>query len=74
MSQIGLVWPKALVHVGKCSQINYVNDKFDEKLREYFHKFESMPDMFFAEKPQPDGTELIVLKGKFKIEPQGITG
>lgn len=71
---VDIAWPKALARIGHCSQLNYLSDKFDGKLREYFHKFKKPPEVFVADKPQPDGSELIILKGKFKIKSVGITG
>lgn len=66
--------PKALVQIGSCSQINYISDKFDEKIREYFHEFESEVLLFADVEAQPDGSWLLLLKGNFKVKPEGITG
>jgi len=74
LTAISLDWPKALVQVGICTQVNYVNDKHDGKVREYFHKFDKPPLVFFGDKAQEDGSEMIVIVGKFKIKPEGIIG
>jgi len=66
--------PKALTHLGECSQVNYINDKFDGKFREYFHEFENKPQLFAADRPQPNGSQMLLIIGKFKIKKEGITG
>ena len=66
--------PKALTHLGECSQVNYINDKFDGKLREYYHEFKNRPQLFASDRPQPDGSEMLLIIGKFKIRKEGITG
>jgi hypothetical protein len=63
-----------LVGIGDAAQINYVSDKFDGEVREYFHKFGPGVEVFAADQPQPDGRELLVIIGKFKIKPEGIVG
>lgn len=72
--RVNIKMPRALASLGHCSQVNYVNDKFDGKLREYFHQFEGPTEIFVGDSPQPDGSELIIIKGKFRIEAEGITG
>lgn len=67
-------WPRALMHVGPCAQLDYVSDKWDGKLRQYFHEFTGRCDLFAAPAAQPDGDGLLILKGKFKLKPEGITG
>lgn len=66
--------PRALIHLGECSQVNYVTDKWDEQTREYSHKFENKADLFASDRPQPDGRQMLMIIGKFKIESAGITG
>jgi len=74
IDRIRLTWPGALVNLGRCSQVNYVSDKYDGELREYFHKFEGNVEIFAADSAQADGREIIVIIGKFKIKPEGIVG
>jgi len=71
---INIDWPDALVCIGAAAQINYISDKFDGVIREYFHEFEKPAVVFVAESPQKDGSNLIIIHGKFKIKPEGITG
>lgn len=74
VKRMELDWPEALVHLGRCTQVNYSCDKHDEKLREYYHKFEGPVDIFAADAPQGDGREILVLIGNFKITKEGIEG
>ena len=74
IKKVNIIWPTALVQIGPCSQLNYVSDKFDETLREYFHKFEKLPMIFASAVKQPDGSEILIIKGRFEIKPEGITG
>jgi len=74
LKAICIDWPKAVVDFGICTQVNYVNDKHDGKVREYWHRFDKAPRVFFGDKPQKDGSEIIVIVGKFKIKNEGITG
>jgi len=69
-----ITFPKALVLIGDCAQIDYISDKFDGKLRRYFHEFDHDCQVFTGEKPQPDGSNLLIIKGRFKIKPEGIIG
>ncbi len=66
--------PKSLMQIGSCSQVNYISDKFDEKIREYFHQFTNEALLFADPKPQKDGKQVLIIIGKFKIKPEGITG
>lgn len=67
-------WPKALAHLGRCSQLNYVSDKFDGKVREYFHQFENNAQVFTADSPQRNGDRLLIIRGRFKVKDEGIIG
>lgn len=67
-------WPRALTCLGVCSQVNYVSRKHDGKLREYYHRFASGCTLYVAPKKQADGTNLLIIRGRFTIEPEGITG
>lgn len=69
-----LVVPKALVRIGAAAQIDYVSDKWDGKLRRYFHEFGKMPEIYATSKPDHDGNMMLVLVGKFKIQADGIIG
>jgi hypothetical protein len=74
LKRVFIKWPKALVHIGRLAQVNYVCDKFDGKMREYYHRFGRGCQIYTAERPQPDGTNILIIKGPFKIKPAGITG
>ena len=66
--------PKCLALIGSCAQLDYVSDKWDGKRRQYYHKFEK-PCLVLADPdPQPDGSRLIVILGKFRITERGIIG
>jgi hypothetical protein len=66
--------PQCLALIGSCAQLDYVSDKWDGKKRQYYHKFEK-PCLVMADPdPQPDGSRMIVLLGKFRINERGIIG
>lgn len=67
-------WPKALTLIGDCARVDYVCDKFDGKLRHYFHEFEGPCVLLAGADPQPDGDNLLLIKGKFKIKAEGLIG
>lgn len=67
-------WPKAFMRIGQCAQVDYISDKFDGKVRQYFHKFEKPAELFSDTKPQADGSMIMLIRGKFRIKPEGITG
>lgn len=69
-----IVWPKALVSLGFCAQIDYVTDKDDGKVRRYYHEFARGIRVFAGADSQPNGESLIVIKGKFKITEDGLVG
>jgi len=72
--KVKIEWPKALVMLGPCVRLDYHSDKFDGKPRIYFHEFEKPAAVYAAESPQPDGTNLLIIHGHFRIKPEGITG
>jgi len=74
IKMVKINWPKALMQIGGCVQINYLSDKFDGKPREYFHRFEGPAVVYTGERLQADGSCLLVIKGKFKITKEGIIG
>lgn len=67
-------FPSAWTEIGVCSQLNYVTDKWDGKVREYFHEFVNECRIFAAPNVQPSGEALLLIKGNFEIRPEGITG
>lgn len=67
-------WPKSLVMIGVCPEINYVSDKFDGVVKQYFHEFEDLPIVMIGVPRQKNGENLIIIKGKFKIKADGIVG
>jgi len=69
-----IVWPKALVLLGGCAQVDYVSDKHDRKLRQYFHEFEPGVLLLAGERPQPNGYNLLLIFGKFDITKDGLVG
>ena len=71
---IDIDWPKALVCLGACPQVDYISDKFDGVVRHYYHEFEEPCQVFAGESPQKDGSNILILHGKFKLESDGITG
>jgi len=65
---------KVLVALGNCVQVDYVNDKFDGKTRRYFHEFEQPARLLFVPEPQADGSNVLIIVGKFKLLADGIVG
>lgn len=76
VSKAKMTWPKSLVQLGACAQVDYISDKFDGKTRRYFHEFEGdqLPLIYAAPAPQPNGDNILIIVGKFKIEADGIIG
>ncbi len=72
--KVKIDWPKSVVCIGAAAQIDYISDKFDGKVRQYFHEFEGEAVVFVGADPQKDGDNLIIIKGNFQITPDGITG
>lgn len=66
--------PRALMHVGACAQLDYISDKVDGRLRQYFHEFENPCEVFADPKPQRDGSTVLIIKGGFKLDDRGIIG
>ncbi len=65
---------RVLMLIGQCMQLNYKCDKFDGKVREYYHRFGPGCQIYALDSPQPDGSEILIIKGPFKIKPAGLTG
>jgi hypothetical protein len=74
LHRIDIRWPKASALIGPCVRLDYYSTKWDHKGRVYYHEFEKPCQVFAAAKPQPDGDNLLIIKGKFQIRPEGITG
>ena len=74
VSKFHVDWPKALTCIGAGVRIDYLCDKFDGKPRVYFHEFENLATVYVGDKPQADGTNLLIIKGKFRITQNGIEG
>lgn len=71
---VNIDWPKALVDLGACARVDYISRKWDNKTRRYFHEFEKPARVLAAPGSQRDGDGLLIIKGKFKFKPEGITG
>ena len=72
--EIKIDWPDSLASLGVCARVDYIADKWDEGLVRYWHEFEG-PVMLLADPDlQADGYQLLIIYGKFKIRPEGITG
>lgn len=76
LHRIEIDWPKAAFIIGAGVRIDYASDKFDGKKRVYFHEFKpsSRVVIFAAEKPQPNGDNILIVKGKFRITDRGLIG
>jgi len=74
IKSLNLVWPKSLVSLGACVQVDYASDKYDGILRQYYHEFEGPCVLLAAPKPQKNGQMMLVILGKFKINDNGIVG
>lgn len=72
--RVNITWPRALVCIGAGARIDYISDKFDGKVRRYFHEFEKEALVYIPDYPQPDGKNLIIIHGNFEFQPEGITG
>lgn len=70
---IDLTWPKALTCLGVCSQLNYLSDKNDGKLREYFHRF-GKATVYAGIPKQGRGKGLLIIHGNFEVKSEGIIG
>lgn len=67
-------WSGTFVDLGACARVDYVNDKWDGQTRIYYHNFEKPARLLVDPEPQPDGSMVMVIVGKFKIEADGIIG
>ncbi len=74
LKKINIACPDNLVELGRCVQVNYVTDKFDEKPREYWHRFEGPAKLLATSTKQPNGDTWLIIAGKFKVKKEGITG
>lgn len=64
--------PRSLVKVGECARVDYVNDKYDGKVRRYYHEFEKRCRIYADPEPQKNGDSVLIIIGKFKIKPEGL--
>lgn len=69
-----LAIPKAMIRIGTCAQVDYISDKWDNTFRQYFHEFESSPEIYASAVPSSKGENILIIVGKFKIEADGIIG
>jgi len=69
-----ITWSGQLIQIGGCVRVDYVNDKYDSKVRRYFHEFENQAQIFADPVPQKNGEMVLVIVGRFKIEAEGIIG
>ena len=72
--RIDVEWPDSLACLGPAARVDYISDKFDGKVRRYWHEFDGEAVLFCDPEQQPDGSSRLVIIGKFTIEPEGITG
>lgn len=73
LKMIDLKWPKALTHLGQCSAVNYISDKFDGKVREYVHDFDGKVHLFAGAPSQRKGKNMLIIIGNFGLTEKGIT-
>lgn len=71
--RINIDWPRSVVCLGPAAQVDYISDKFDGVVRRYFHEFKDAI-LYASAEPQKDGSNLLIIHGKFKVKPEGITG
>lgn len=71
---VNIKWPKAVSCLGHCAQLDYLSDKFDRELRIYSHEFDEFPEIYADPRKQPGGKTMLIIVGKFKLKPEGITG
>lgn len=74
LKEVDIDWPKALTCLGGCAQVNYISDKFDGKLKEYFHPFEGPCKLYAGTRNGRQVQGLLIIHGKFKITKDGIEG
>jgi len=67
-------WPQALTQIGHLVQVDYLSDKFDGKMRRYYHEFDAPVNLYADADAQPGGNNILIALGKFKIKKEGITG
>lgn len=71
---VNIKWPGSLTALGACVRIDYACDKWDGKDRIYFHDFVRPAVVYAAPSPQADGSNILIVHGKFKITKAGIEG
>lgn len=71
---IAVRWPKAVTQLGICTRLEYASDKFDGKLRVYFHDFKRPPVLLTPGRQSGPGANMLILFGRFHVEDAGITG
>jgi len=69
-----IVWPKSLVVLGSCAQIDYVSDKYDGKDKQYYHEFAGPCVLLGSPDAQQNGESMLIVLGKFKLTENGIIG
>jgi len=74
IKNLNIVWPKSLVCLGACAQVDYVTDKYDGVVRQYFHEFDGPCVLLASPKPQKNGQNMLVIVGKFDVNEKGIIG
>ena len=67
-------WPTALVCLGGCAAVNYVNDKWDGELTEYVHRFGKNSVLYLAVPKPKRGKNMLIILGNFKVNADGIVG
>ena len=73
-TKVEIDWPDSLVAIGVCARVDYIADKYGDGVIRYWHEFEGVPMLYADPELQADGTQLMVIIGKYKIESAGITG
>ncbi len=71
---IDIEWPGNLYSLGVCARVDYIADKWGDGIVRYWHEFEGAVMLYADPDVQADGSQLLVIRGKFKIGPEGITG
>lgn len=74
IKSVPIQWPKALVAIGRCARVDYLSDKYDGKMRLYFHEFDEPALILAGESEQKNGENLLIIKGRFDINSLGIVG
>jgi hypothetical protein len=72
--KIDFKMPRAVAKLGTAVRLDYVSDKFDGVKRIYWHKFKKPPAVYVLPDTQKNGDNVIIIRGKFRIKKEGITG